>query len=89
MYLLCVCIFAHAHLPHLFITGLNAVVLTSWIVGQLSLSSLDSVSVFPALVKPVVHMHKRTQLSVNYINSTQTYTKNVFNNFLFCISVCS
>lgn len=77
-----VCIFTHAHLPHLFITGLNAVVLASWIVGHVSLSSLDSVSVFPALAKPV-HKHKRSQLSVNYTNSTQTNTKVVFNILYF------
>jgi len=45
-------IFTHAHLLHLFITGLNAVVF--WIVGHVSLSSLDSISVFPALGNPVV-----------------------------------
>lgn len=74
----CICIFTHAHLPHLFITGLNAVVLASWIVGHVSLSSPDSVSVFPALAKPV-HKHKKSQLSVNYTNNAQMNTNVVFN----------
>lgn len=46
--------YCHAHLPHLFITGLNAVVLVSWSVGHVSLSTVCSVSVFPVLENPAV-----------------------------------
>lgn len=53
-------------LPHLFITGLNAVVLASWIVGHVSLSSLDSVSVFPALGKPSIEENWQDSVSPGY-----------------------
>lgn len=44
-----------AHLPHLFITGLKAVVLASCSVRHASLSSEDSVSDFPPLQNPKRH----------------------------------
>lgn len=41
-----------AVLSHLFITGLNAVILVSWSAGHVLLSSVFSVSVFPLLENP-------------------------------------